>query len=41
MIAVEVADKNPRDARGSDIGKNKLPLRTFSGIKEESFVIPS
>jgi hypothetical protein len=30
---MEVADKNPRDARRRDIGEDKLPLRAFSWIK--------
>src|SRR5690348_14448829 len=36
-----MADKNSRHARRGDIGENELPLCSFSGIEQESFIIPS
>src|SRR5438105_1409413 len=36
-----MADEDPIDARGGDIGKNKLPLRSFSRIKQEPLSIPT
>jgi hypothetical protein len=41
MVSMEMADENPRHARRGDTCKNKLPLRSFSRIKKESFFIPA
>jgi hypothetical protein len=41
MIAVKMRNKDTRHYRRSDIGKDELTLGAFSGIKEQSFLIPA
>lgn len=41
MVPMEMADEDPSDARGRDIGEDKLPLGPFAWIEEEPLVIPS
>src|SRR3990167_9551618 len=41
VVSVEMANENPSHCWRCNLCKNKLPLRTFSRIKKEPFIIPT
>ena len=41
MISVEMGNKDACDACGGSVGKNKLSLCAFAGIKEKPFFVPA
>jgi len=41
MVAMEMADENPRHAGGGYLGEDKLPLGPFAGIEEEPLIVPT
>jgi hypothetical protein len=41
MVTMKMADKDPRNTRGSNICKDKLALSPLSRIKEEPFFVPA